>query len=248
MQSDQGMAVPEPAGSKPGIDQLLIASALDADLRRQLLESPEEAFRGFDLTEEEKDLLRRPDHRLLRLLGTALAHERPSSAPAPPAAAAAQQPHAVVEAPTLPDVSLLLTLVPCAQYENGRLRKISYAVWVNPLPPGADPASMPPPQGAVFPGQPLTPLHAVIQVSPLHMQDADGHPLIGLSAAFRQSSNVTAPPPSESAGRPYGSLFGNDLRSEDVRTAVTAVRNAPTGQKYDRLIDLLHALRGGEAR
>jgi hypothetical protein len=233
---------------KPGIDQLLVAAALDADLRRQLLESPEEAFRGFDLTEEEKDLLRRPDHRLLSLLGTALAHERPSSAPAPPAAAAAPQPHAVVEAPTMPDVSLVLTLVPCAQYENGRLHKINYAVWVNPLPAGGDPASITPPQGSVFPGQPLTPLHAVIQVSPLQMQDAAGNPLIGLSAALRKSSNVTAPAPPESAGRPYGSLFGNDLRSEDVQRVVAAVRSAPTGQKYDRLIDLIHALHGGEVR
>lgn len=245
------MSEPTPAGSKPGIDRLLIASALDAELRRRLLEAPEEAFQGFDLTEEEKDLLRHPDHRLLRLLGAALAYERGSSLPGPPPATAAPQPHAVVEAPTAPDLSLVLTLVPCAQYENGRLDKISYAVWVNPLPPNADPASLPPPLGAVFPGQPLTPLHAVIQVSPLPMQDAAGELLIGLSAVFRQSSNITAPPPPESAGRPDGSLFGNQfgnqLRGEEVQTAIAAVRSAPTGERYHRLLDLLHTLRGREA-
>jgi hypothetical protein len=114
------------------------------------------------------------------------------------------------------------------------------------LPPDADPASLPPPQGAVFPGQPLTPLHAVIQVSPLQMRDAAGEPLIGLSAFFRQSSNITAPPPPESAGRPDGSPFGNQLRSEEVQTVIAAVRTAPAGQRYDRLIDLLHTLRGRE--
>jgi hypothetical protein len=239
---------PNLGGSKPGIDRLLIDSALDADLLRKLQESPEEAFQGFALTEEEKDLLRRPDHRLLRLLGAALAHERISSAPVPQAATNAQQPHAVVDAPALPDLSLVLTLVPCAQYENGRLHKVSYAVWVNPLPAGADPANVPPPQGAAFPGQPLTPLHAVIQVSPLAMQDAVGLPLIGLSAVFRQSTNISAPPPPESAGRPDGSPFGSALDSEQVKTAIAGVRSAPDGQRYDRLIDLLHALRGGESR
>jgi hypothetical protein len=228
---------------------LLIASALNADLRRQLLESPEEVFQGFDLTEEEKDLLRRPDHRLLRLLGTALAHERGSPAQGPQAAAMPPpQPHAVVEAPTLPDVTLLVTLVPCAQYEDGRLQKISYAVWVNPLPRDTDPASLPPPPGAVFPGKPLTPLHAVIQVSALPMQDAAGNPLIGLSAVFRQSSNITTPPPPESAGRPAGSPFGSDLRSGEVQTAIAAVRSAPAGERYDKLIDLMHALHRGEGR
>jgi len=236
--------------SKPGIDQLLIAVALDADVRRRLVDFPEEAFQDFDLTEEEKDLLRRPDQRLLPLLGAVIAHQRASPAPEPRAASAAPQPHAVVEAPTLPDFTLVLTLVPCAHYENGRVHKLSYAVWVNPLPADADPESLPPLPGAVFPGQPLTPLHAVIQVSPLPMEDAAGQPLIGLSAAFRKSSNIAAPPPHESAGRPAGSPFGSDLRSAEVQAAVAAVRGTSTspatGERYNRLIDLLHVLRGRE--
>lgn len=241
-QSLQGLPLSEPlpAGSKPGIDRLLIASALDPDLLRKLLESPDEAFQDFELTEEEQDLLRHPDHRLLPFLGAALAHQRPSPVSAPPAALSSQ-PHAILEVQTLPGVSLALTLVPCAQYDNGRL-KLSYAVWVNPLPRDTDPASLPPPQGAVFPGQPLTPLYAVIQVSQLQMQDASGQPHIGLTAAFRQSTNMTAPPPPESAGIPTGSPFGSDLASGQVQTAIAAVRSAPAGQRYERLIDLLRVL------
>ena len=53
---------------------------------------------------------------------------------------------------TLPDISLALTLVPCAQYENGRVVKVVYAAWVQPLPEGVDPASLPPPAGAALPG------------------------------------------------------------------------------------------------
>src|ERR1022692_2416348 len=65
--------------SKPGIDRLLVRSALEADLRRRLLESPEEVFQEFDLTEEQQDLLRRPDHRLLPLLGSVLARQAESA-------------------------------------------------------------------------------------------------------------------------------------------------------------------------
>ena len=238
------MPTPE---SKPGVDQLLIASALDADLLRELRERPDDVFSRFALTEEEKALLRQPDHRLLRLLGAALAEEHKTSTSPAAAQPTPSQPHAVFEAQALPDVFLALTLVPCARYENGQLDAISYAVWVNPLPPGADPANLPPPQGAVFPGQPLTPLHAVIQVSTLRLEDVDGVPQIGLSASLRQSCNISAPAPPESAGRPEGSPYGHDHRSEQVQAGVAAVREAPPGEKYDRLIDLLEVLRRSAA-
>jgi hypothetical protein len=226
---------------------LLIESALEPDVRRRLLESPDEVFQEFDLTEEERDLLRQPDHRLLCLLGAALADEVGSSDPRPKASRDVPQPHAIVQARTLPDISLVLTLVPCAQYEDGRLNTFAYAVWVNPLPQGADPASLPPPAGAVFPGQPLTPLHAVIQVSAVQMQDAAGDPQVGLSASLQQSSNIIAPAPPEAAGRAGGSPFGSDLRLGEVQAAVARVRTAPSDQRYGRLIDLMHALLGAEA-
>ena len=63
----------DPGISRPGIDRLLIASALDGDLRRRLVDTPDDVFPEFDLTEDEKDILRSPDQRLLPLLGAALA-------------------------------------------------------------------------------------------------------------------------------------------------------------------------------
>src|SRR5246500_919037 len=58
-----------------GISRLLIASAIDPDVYRRLLESPEQTFDEFDLADEDRELLRHPDHRLLRVLGAALAEE-----------------------------------------------------------------------------------------------------------------------------------------------------------------------------
>ena len=62
-----------------GVEQLLIASALEPELCRRLVESPEEVFAEFDLTEEQKDILRQRDHRLLGLLGAAVVRQFASS-------------------------------------------------------------------------------------------------------------------------------------------------------------------------
>src|SRR4029078_34394 len=61
--------------AKTGISRLLIASGIDPVVYCRLLESPEEPFDEFDLADEDRELLRHPDHRLLRVLGAALAEE-----------------------------------------------------------------------------------------------------------------------------------------------------------------------------
>ena len=221
--------------SKPGIDQLLIDSALDPDLCRRLRESPDEVFGGFDLTAEEREILRSPDHRLLALFGAALARQ---AAPAAGAPAAVVEPASdPPQAKTLPEIRLGLAVVPCAQYNAGEFAGFRYAVWVNALQPGADPATLPPPAGSVLPGQPLAPLHAVVNVSMVQLPDVGGQPRVGMWATMRQASNISATPRLES-----------DLRSEPVRGAVTAVRAADAGERYDRLLDLVRALDSGDVR
>src|SRR5215211_1564736 len=89
--------------AKTGISRLLIASAIDPDVYRRLRDFPEETFDEFDLADEDRELLRHPDHRLLRVLGAALTEENsPTSVAADvatmaaPAAAAAGAPSAAV--------------------------------------------------------------------------------------------------------------------------------------------------------
>jgi hypothetical protein len=243
--------------AKTGIWRLLIASAIDPDVYRRLLESPEETFDEFDLTDEDRKLLRHPDHRLLRVIGAALAEES-ATAPAaagiatmaaPPTVAGAPLPGtpgtgppmglAAASAP-LPEMSLVLTLVPCALADAGELRKFAYVAWVSPLPEGADPEQLPPPPGTVLPGKPLPPLHAVVRVSAIQMQDAAGHPLVGLTASLLQSTNMSAPPPPEAAGN--SSAIGRDLSATEVQGAIAAVRRAPAEARYGKLIDLLRVL------
>src|SRR4051812_46289244 len=137
-------------------------------------------------------------------------------------------------------MSLVLTLVPCALYDGGELRKFAYAAWVSPLPEGADPGALPPPPGTVLPGKPLPPLRAVVRVSAVQMQDAAGNPLVGLSASLLRSTNMSAPPPPEAAGNP--AAIGRDLSAAEVRAAIAAVRRAPAGARYGKLIELLRVL------
>ena len=234
--------------SKPKVGQLLVESALQPELRRRVLESPDEVFPDFDLTEEEKDILRRPDHRLLTLLGAILARQMGTAAPPEgrPTEAPALPPP--IEASTLPDSFVALTVVPCAVHKNEQFKGISYAVWVNPMPEGGDPSGLPPPAGAVLPGEALEPLYAVIQLSGVLSQGAAGNPRVGVWASLRQSSNVRAPAPPETAAEAETSPFGSRLDSGQVQAAVAAVRSASSEERYDRLTDLMRVLRRGDVR
>jgi len=241
-----GEIVSEPTShpSGKGIEQLLIASALQPELCRRLLENPEDVFPEFDLTEEHKDILRHIDHRLLDVLGAVVVRKFESSTGVGDAPATAPAPHAVIAATKLPDSLLALTVAPYAQFEGDRFLGFAYAVWVNPIPEGTDPASVPPPPAASqVAGRPLPPLRAVIQVSAAQLPDAGGHPQVGLWAALRQSSNVSAPPAPETSGRTE-----NESHSEAVHAAAAAVRQAPAHERFDRVIDLMRELRSEAAR
>jgi len=190
-----------PDTPKPGIDRLLIESALQPGLRRRLLDSPEEVFLEFDLTEEQRDILRKRDDRLLGLLGEAMARQAGGGAGPVASAAEAQEPPLSPPPPAgrqLPDLRLALTVMPVVVEEAGEWRSLSFATWVNPLPEGADPADLGPPEGAVLPGRPLTPLRAVVHVSAQMVPGAG----VGLTASLVQSSNMAAAPDPDSAGQP----------------------------------------------
>ncbi|HEX3742663.1 MAG TPA: SAM-dependent methyltransferase [Bryobacteraceae bacterium] len=190
-----------PNSPKPGIDDLLVRSALDAELRRRFLESPEAVLLEFDLSEEEKDILRKRDHRILELLGAALGRQRVAAVPA--AQEAEATPFAVqTESHMLPDLRLAVTVVPCVVGKEGEPRSLTFAAWANPLEAGTDPATLPAPRSADLPGQPLAPLHVVLQISGQQLPSADGMPNVGLSASLLQSTNMFVPPEPQLAGRP----------------------------------------------
>ncbi len=210
--------------AKPDIARLLIDSALAPELRRQLAEAPDEVFERYELTAEEREILRRPDERLLPLLGAALARrEEPERM-----VSEARTPEIASDSTLLPDSLLALTVVPCAVGD-----RIAFAVWVSPIADGVDPATLPAPAGATLPGNPLTPLHAVIQLSALQSKEG-----VSMWASFRQATNVFAPVPAQDVG----------VDSPEVQAAAAEALAATPLERYEKLVALTRALRGGEAR
>jgi hypothetical protein len=211
---------------KPDITRLLIDSALEPELRRRLEETPDAVFEDYDLTAEQRELLRHPDRHLLPLLGAAL--ERCAESP-PPNAEPIQ---ITVDSRMLHDAQMALTVVPCLIGE-----RISFAAWVSPLPEGGDPSHLPPPAGSTLPGIQLTPLYAVIHLSSALSSDATGAARVSMWASFLQSSNaVTASP---AAAVP---------ECEAVRAAAEAVRAAAPEDRREKLAALVRAMRGGDGQ
>lgn len=216
-ENSEGSGVKSAQAGRPApLARLLVDSALYPELRRRLAESPESVFEDYNLAAEERELLRHPDHRLLPLIGAAIQRSQ-SEPPAP------RPIHIAVDSRMLPDVQMALTVVPCQIGE-----RISFAAWISPLPEGADPSRLPPPPGSTLPGNPLTPLYAVIHLTAAHGNDGS----VSMWASFLQNSNVvTTEPRPEASGSPE---------------LADAVRAAAPEERYDKLLDLLRAIRGGE--
>ncbi len=105
----------------------------------------------------------------------------------------------------LPDLRMAVTVVPCMLAKEGETRGLTFAAWVNPLKEGVDPATLPPPRGAQLPGQPLTPLHAVLHISAQQLPNPGGMPKVGLTASLLRATNMFLQPDPQLAGRPEDS-------------------------------------------
>ncbi len=231
---------------KPDITRLLVDTALRPDLLRRLGEAPESVFEDYELSAEERELLRAPDHRLLPLLGAVLRGNKPpastESSPAPPPVPALTEAKTSRDGKMLPDTRLALTVLPCQVGD-----RIAFAAWISPLAEGADPSRIPPPADATLPGTPLNPLYAVVQIAAAQVTDG-GKPRLNMWASFRQSANTISAPPPETAGDPAISPFGSKLDSPAVRAAAREAREAAPADRYVKLAALLRSLRGGDVR
>lgn len=228
---------------KPDITRLLVDTALRPDLLRRLAEAPESVFEEYDLSAEEQEQLRAPDHRLLPLLGAALRRKTPAPAPAESTTPAPPPVPVSPDGKMLPDTRLALTVLPCQVGD-----RIAFAAWISPLQEGADPSRIPPPAGATLPGAPLNPLYAVVQIAAAQVTDGSGKPRLNMWASLRQSANTISAPPPETAGDPEISPFASKMDSPAVRAAVREAREAPPSERYVKLAALLRTLRGGDIR
>ena len=220
----------------------LVRAVLDEAFRDLALSNPERGFEGFDLTEEEKEILRSRDHRVLGLLGDAVRpQEAVAEAPVEKAPATPVEP----TEPNLAEVKLLLRLIPQVTGSPGSEPKVSYAASLHSWPVGDEP------EGGAEPtenGGATAEVRWLIRIAPEVLESLDS----GLAVAYCASIHpVTAEveetgpadraAPAEAAGAPWN----HHVDSPAVRAATKAVQAADPSQRYTKLLELVHALQTG---
>jgi hypothetical protein len=226
----------------------LVRTVLDEAFRKLALAHPQRAFEGYDLTDEQKEILRRRDHRLLGLLGDAVAPEK----------AGVQQTldkeEADVDAPAppdLPEVKLLLRLVPQASSSPDSGPDISYAVSLHAWPgdddrtTGSDTAN----RTETGVGGDVGEVSWLIRIAPTVVESqaaglrvayfASIHPLMTDPDRTRRSAR-------ERTGELASPPWNHHVGSSAAKTAARAVHAADPSQRYHKLLDLVHALQTGD--
>jgi hypothetical protein len=229
----------------------LIRTVLDEAFRELALADPQRAFEGYDLSEEEQEILRSRDDRLLGLLGEAAAYgqalvEHPAEDESAKAAESSL--------PTLPEVKLLLQLVPHSAQQPDSPSNIAYAASLHPWPGDHNSKTADAESGErtdIHNDPALPGIAWIIRITPTVLDaQEDGlkvayaasiHPL-GVGAEQQQQ-------PTEGATRALaGSVWNHQVESSAAKAAARAVRASDASQRYEKLLELIQALQTGDDR
>jgi hypothetical protein len=226
----------------------LVRTVLDEAFRELAIANPQRAFEGYELSEEEKDILRSRDHRLLGLLGEAVAHKE----------ALAEQPlqkeHFDPTGPTLPslpEVKLLLRLAPHVPQSPGSEPKVTYAASLHPWPcddelktgPDADE------QAKGQTGAAVGEVGWIIRIVPNVVESREAGLTVAYSASIHPmmtDSDQTPPSAREPTEELASPPWNHHVESSAAKTAVRAVQAADPGERYGKLLELVHALQTGD--
>ncbi|MBW1880387.1 MAG: hypothetical protein JRJ84_18675 [Deltaproteobacteria bacterium] len=222
--------------------RVLVRYLLDEDFRVQMDAEPEQALSEFDLTDEERAALISRDERVLGLIGAAVqaSPRDPSVAPLPetPGEVATVTPTEI----TLPEVTFYLRLEPRTSRDQAGQLRVQYLTRIYPSPPDTN---VPLPGGPGIPEEddpelqlPGTTFH--IRFAPQVYRKGDA-----LDLHYRGSFHTMgqeAPPPSRST---LASPRGHDIETTAVRTAAEAVHAAEPEDRYEAILELISAMKGG---
>ncbi len=224
----------------------LIRVVLDDAFRELAIDDPQRAFEEYDLSAEQREILAGRSDRILELLGAAAPQSRPSADGAgsktePPAAAAAL--------PGLPDVKLVLRLAPHAVPEQGSSTKVAYEASLLPwTPDDASAKSQAPadPPGEIPDSDGAPELSWLVRISPTVVDAEEAGVRVAYSASIRplvEGAGLNQPPPPAQTPSEPGRTWRHDLESPAVQAAAQAVRLCDTGTRYEKLLELIEAVR-----
>lgn len=226
------------------IADFLVRVVLDEAFREQALADPKSALEGFDVSEEEKEILCSRDHRVLGLLGDAITQQTEGGGRPAQSAPTESKTDTL---PELADVKLVLRLAPQASEEGA----VSYAASLQPWTADAKPApdSATDEQAADAPGTAPGEVAWIIRVVPTGVEAREDGLAVSYAASiqplpssFADDGESDPPMTSATAGAPWN----HHVESSAAKNAAKAVAAAEPDQRYGKLLALVHALQTGD--
>ena len=225
--------------SSSEVARYLQRAALDLEFNDLARTDPDASFEGYALSDLEKEILRRRDEEMIRLLAEASSGSGAPGRPADEERAAAGDPLPVA-GQVLPSVDLILQLVAVPSRDDaGRLR-LAHSASLHLAPaPGAP---LPPPGGA--PEGAMPPLRFRITVAPHASAISGGQVALTYAATIlahgAEEGGVAPATPGNEPPPPCG----RRVPPEAAIRAAEAVKAAAPGDRRARLLDLVAALTG----
>jgi len=224
---------------------------LDDDFRELTLVDPYRAMADYDLSEDEKQVLRSRDDRLLDLLGGSIATDKAhQESPTSSKPASAQ----TSSRPTLPPVELLLRLTPHTTQSTDGVPQLSYAASLHPWPLHED--GEPKEGGQRTDGE--SSLQAapseiawLIRITPAVIGPEASGLRVAYSAAIFPVDLTTAhsqPTSYEMVPPVLRSPWRHDVDSPAVKTAAQEVLASPKDKRHQKLLALIGAMQPGDDR
>ena len=226
------------------VADFLIRVVLDEAFREQALADPKSALKGFDVSEEEKEILCCRDHRVLGLLGNAVTQQTEGGGHP---AQLAETESDTDTLPELADVKLLLRLAPQASKEGAVSYTASLQPWTADAKPTTDPETDVQARRAAgtVPGE----VAWIIRVVPTVVEAREDGLAVSYSASIQPLSSGPAndgesdpPMTSATAGAPWN----HHVESSAAKDAAKEVAAAEPDQRYAKLLALVHALQTGD--
>ena len=229
----------------------LIRTVLDDAFRELAVADPQRAFEGYDLNDEERDILRARDGRLLGLLGHAVEQDVASEEPTE---SEDDSPTSAQPLPNLLEVKLLLRLTPYVAQDAESGARISYEASLQPWPGGQEANSNDPQpdhetehddQG------PPAEIKWMVRITPNVVGSEEAGLMVSYAASIHplaerieeQRPSTLGPAP-KSARPPWY----HHADSSAAKAAARAVRASAPSRRYEKLLELIHAIQTGDDR
>ena len=235
----------------PGLTDFLIRTVLDGEFRELALADPDRACEGYALSDEAREVLCSRDERLLNLLSSAFRESWVESTP--PSTSPQQTPTDLPATQALPDVCLLLSLIPHVVETADDSLHFNYEASLRPW---TDPT-----HGVNDPQPPLAPdadgrIDFLVRIAPTVISPGLADPKIAYAATIQSPFAAPAAPQQVNPKEPtIGSVAASeesspskqaDKESRILETLAAAVRQAEPSDRYERLVGLIRFLQTGE--